>query len=98
MNDQVAATAVDGPTPEEIGIKILHILSIFPVISPTMLQSGLSPGLKPVLWKPVLRDLIKQGKVVQTEESKMTPAHRYNEYTKLSLPTVTVVWAEVPSG
>ncbi len=73
-----------------IATKILHILSIYPIISPTMLQGGLGPYMKPAQWRPVLADLITKGKVVETQESMMTPNERYNTYNKLSLPGTKV--------
>ncbi len=70
---------------EEIETKIIHLLGIYPIISPTMLQGGLGPQLKPALWRPVLTDLIERGIVVTDVESMTTPTGRYNDYTKLSL-------------
>jgi len=75
----------------DIEAKILHILGIYPVISPTMLQSGLGPYTKPALWRPVLAQLIADGKVVEDQESLQTPSERYNTYSKLSLPLTKVV-------
>lgn len=75
---------------EEIEAKILHILAIYPVISPTMLQGGIGPYLKPATWRPVLKQLIEDGKVIESQESVTTPAGRYNNYAKLSLPGVEV--------
>ena len=77
-------------TAEEIEARILHLLNIYPVISPTMLQGGLGPYTKPALWRPVLVHLIDKGQVVESQESLQTPSDRYNTYTKLSLPGVTV--------
>jgi hypothetical protein len=74
----------------EVEAKILHLLSIYPIISPTMLQSGLGPYTKPALWRPVLTRLITEGKVIEDQESLQTPSERYNTYTKLSLPLTTV--------
>ncbi len=84
------------PTPEEqeaqeIEAKILHLLRIYPIISPTMLQGGLGPYTKPAIWRPVLNQLIKDGKVIETQESRQTPAERYNTYSRLQLPGVAVV-------
>ncbi len=73
------------PTSEDIEAKILHILKIYPTISPTMLQSGLGPYTKPALWRPVLARLIEEGKVLESQESLQTPSDRYNTYSKLSL-------------
>lgn len=89
MNGQSVIVGLE-PTSEEIRVKILHILSIYPVISPTMLQSGLGASWRPIFWRPVLEALIKEGKVEEVKDSMMTPTDRYNTYTKLSLPgTVT---------
>ena len=75
---------------DDIRDKILHILSIYPVISPTMLQGGLGPSLKPAVWRPILSELIDSGKVEETQDSMRTPTQRYNTYTKLSLFGTTV--------
>lgn len=69
----------------EIEDKIVHILGIYPIISPTMLQSGLGPYVKPAIWRPALQELIARGRVIETQESLQTPAERYNTYTKLRL-------------
>lgn len=70
--------------------KILHILGIYPVISPTMLQSGLGPSTKPELWRPILTRLINEGKVIEDRENCITPTGRYNDYAKLMLPHTKV--------
>ena len=86
MND----TSKHEMTEEQISTKILHLLSIYPIVSPTMLQGALGPSMKPVLWRPVLDVLIADGQVVQEQESMMTPTERYNTYTKLMLPGTVV--------
>ena len=78
-------------TPEDVRAKILHLLGIYPVISHTMLQSGLGPYTKPALWRPVLQELIDEGEVLETQDTIDTPSGRYNTYTKLSLPHMEVV-------
>jgi hypothetical protein len=70
--------------------KILHILKIYPVISPTMLQGGLGPYMRPAQWRPVLAELVAEGLVEETQESLQTHAGRYNMYSKLSLPGTEV--------
>ena len=70
---------------DEIRTKILHLLSIYPVISPTMLQGGLGPSVRPVHWRPVLEQLEDEGIVIKEQDSMQTPTGRYNTYTKLSL-------------
>ena len=81
-------------TEQEIEDKILHILTVYPVISPTMLQAGLGPSTKPALWRPVLSRLMEEGKVVEESESLETPTSRYNTYNKLSLKGTVVLLPE----
>jgi hypothetical protein len=90
MNKKVTQEKQDGLSHEEIETKILHLLRIYPIISPTMLQSGLGPSTRPSQWRPVLIDLIAQGKVIEEQESMQTPSERYNTYSKLSLAGTTV--------
>ncbi len=75
---------------KDVEVKILHLLAIYPIISPTMLQAGLGPSTKPALWRPVLSQLIAKGKVMEDAESMETPTSRYNTYNKLSLPGTSI--------
>jgi len=84
MNDEAVHIMTDEGC-KEIEVKIIHQLKIFPIISPTMLQGALGPSLKPALWRPILTDLIERGVVIEELETVLTPAERYNTYTKLSL-------------
>lgn len=43
--------------------KIIHVLSIYPRISPAMLQMGIGASSPARMWKPVLEQL-KQEKIV----------------------------------
>lgn len=74
----------------EIEKKILHLLTIYPIISPTMLQAGLGPSTKPAIWRPLLNKLIANGDVVETSTSVETPTSRYNTYAQLQLPGTKV--------
>lgn len=75
---------------EDIATKIVHLLSIYPIISPTMLQGGLGPQMRPAQWRPVLAQLIDDGKVIESQKSMMTPNDRYNTYSRLSLPSTLI--------
>ncbi len=77
-------------TNREIETKILHLLGIYPIVSPTMLQGALGPSLKPKIWRPVLQKMKKEGKIVETKVDGETPTGRYNAYTKIQLPGVIV--------
>ena len=65
--------------------KIIHTLTIFPIISPSMLQAALGPGCAARLWRPVLQQLIDSGAVIQKEQVATTPTGRQNSYTQLML-------------
>jgi len=80
--------------PKVLRSRILHLLTIYPVISPTMLQCGLGPSVKPQLWRPILQRLIDTGEVIQENQDATTVIGRYNSYTKLSLPGTKVKLAE----
>ena len=81
---------IDYAERRDIKAKILHLLGIYPVVSPTMLQGGLGPSLKPKLWRPALTELITEGHVIQEQESRETHLGRYNMYTLIRLPGTKV--------
>lgn len=65
--------------------KLTHVLSIYPRLSPSMLQVGIGTSLPPSLWKPVLQQMIKEGLIRQEQYSAKTPTDRVQVYTVLSL-------------
>lgn len=83
----MAATEEEVVRDKEVLIKemIIHLLTIYPSISPTMLQSGLGPSTKPALWRPILEELIENDIVVRDTEQSVSPYGQSNTYTKLSL-------------
>lgn len=69
-----------------IAQRIKHTLSIFPKLSPSMLQIGVGTGFPPALWHPVLERLIALGEVTRTQEAVIHPvSNRQQTYTILSL-------------
>lgn len=74
---------VDNIDVSAIRLRILHCLSIYPRISPSMLQVGIGPSLPPSIWKPLLDTLIGEGKVVREIVSKQTPQGRLRTYEVL---------------
>lgn len=68
-----------------IAEKIIHLLGIYPIISPSMLQVGLGPQIPPRIWRPVLEMLIVEGKVSRSEIVMPTPFQQHRSYTKLAL-------------
>lgn len=84
MNDNI------NESPAAVRAKILHLLELYPIISPTMLQAGLGPATKPKVWRPVLAELVTLGLVVEDEIPTTTTTERYNSYKRLHLPGVEV--------
>lgn len=70
---------------KEIREKIVHVLSIYPIISPTMLQAGLGPTLAPAKWRPSLEVMIANGTVKRNTVTVKSPTGRHNSYSKLRL-------------
>lgn len=70
---------------EKMRTVILHILTIYPIISPTMLQMGIGNSISPAKWRPSLEALIRAGDVKRWSDTELAPSGRHNNYTKLSL-------------
>jgi hypothetical protein len=64
----------------ETRARIIHSLTIFPFLSGSMIQTALSPGLPPKLWRPILVSLIEEGIVTITKVSAVTPGNRSQSY------------------
>lgn len=90
MNKKTHDTDVEEFDPDKVRDKILHILKIYPIISPTMLQGGLGPAMRPIQWRPILQALVAEGLVMETQKSLRTPLDRYNTYTMLHLPETKI--------
>lgn len=71
---------------EGIRDRINFVLTLYPRISPTMLQIGLGTGFRPEYWRPVLAKMIDERKVIQSEVMQPGPTGRFNMYTFLELP------------
>jgi hypothetical protein len=64
--------------------KIVHILDMFPKISPSMLQISLGSGISSSIWKPVLERLIEEEKVYRYQEESVSPGGRHQSLTVIS--------------
>lgn len=67
--------------------KILHILTIYPILSATMLQVGIGTSISPTMWRPILEQLIRDGKVLRTVHQDETPGGRNQTYSRIQLAT-----------
>ncbi|MHA2067748.1 MAG: hypothetical protein ACXABY_25580 [Candidatus Thorarchaeota archaeon] len=84
MSEATAEVKTDEGT-DGIRENILHILSIFPIISPSMLHITLGGSLPTKVWKPILEALITSGLVERGEHVTPAPNGRTRCYTLLSL-------------
>jgi DNA-binding HxlR family transcriptional regulator len=71
---------------DPVEAKIIHTLTIYPKLSPSMLQAGIGPGIAPRVWRPALERLVKAGIVRKQEAAMEVPySGRYQTYRILSL-------------
>lgn len=68
---------------QEVAGRILHILSIYPKISPSMLQIALN--LPARVWQPVLNNMLEKKHVHRSHVVAETPAGRTHTHTILAL-------------
>lgn len=68
---------------QEVKERILHILSVYPQISQSMLQISL--GVPVASYKPVLEHLIKGGKVLRDTVVINSPTGRMQTHTIIRL-------------
>lgn len=65
--------------------KIVHILTLCPTITPSMLQVGLGPGLAADFWRPVLERMVSEGVLYVRDVSHTTPKGRAGTMKLISL-------------
>jgi hypothetical protein len=66
--------------------KIIHVLTVFPRLSHSMLQVGIGTSMPPAIWRPILAQMIRAGEVVETPLTARTPHGRDQTYEILHLP------------
>ncbi len=81
----------EGDGMEPIKDKILHVLSIYPKLSPSMLQTGIGTSLPPALWRPVLEHLIEEEQIRQDEVAATAPSGHLRMYITLSLVDTSLI-------
>jgi hypothetical protein len=85
--------------PDELDVveqKIMEIITVYPRISPTMLQAGLGPSLSPELWRPALEKLIRRNLVSQTAEFPPAGSKRTRPFAVIELVEVDIKDVKVP--
>ena len=76
---------IEGPDEDFIAKQIKCYLEVYPVLSPTMLQSALGPQLSPKIWKPVLEDMITNGIITRDTVGVQMPSGRHRDFVTLAL-------------
>lgn len=72
-------------TTDVVKQKILHVLKIYPKISPSMLQVGIGTALPPKIWRPVYEDMLKEGTIKLETVGSSSPSGRDQTYHIISL-------------
>lgn len=92
MNDATTRPEAMDPAYDMWREKVLFGLSIYPVISPSMLHIFVGTAVPKSLWKDViLKELIQEGLVVQENITLTSPHDRVQTYTLLRLATTPYV-------
>lgn len=75
----------DGQAITAIQSKILYVLGIYPRLNRSMLQTGIGPAISPVIWGPVLDDMVQRKLVQELTVNVKGPTQRANSPKILSL-------------
>jgi hypothetical protein len=70
---------------KDVREKIIHFLTVYPKISPGMLQAAIGPNVAPNVWRPILAELVEQGIVDQVQQHAQLPSGRNTVHTIISL-------------
>lgn len=69
---------IDGQSINLIQSKILYVLGLYPRLNRSMLQTGIGPAISPVIWRPVLEDMIARRLVREITVNVRGPTQRAN--------------------
>lgn len=56
--------------------RILYFLSVYPRLSGSMIQVAIGTSIAPVMWRPIIERLIREGKIVLYEIHSRAPSGR----------------------
>jgi hypothetical protein len=88
MNMNIAPPIINSSTEsleDSIKAKILHILKIYPHVSPSMLQVGLGSSLPSKAWRPVLEAMLTSEEISEDVIMATTAGGRHQTYTVIRL-------------
>lgn len=66
---------------EHTKARILHSLQVFPFLAASQLHQSIGSATSTKLWRPLLEELIEDGKIVVTHIQEVTPSGRTQSYT-----------------
>lgn len=72
-------------TKDLIRSKITIALTVYPRLSPSMLQVGIGTGVPPILWRPVFNEMVKEGLILERSLAQTTPKGREQSYKVIEL-------------
>lgn len=72
-------------TDDIIRARLIHVLTIYPGISPSMLQVGIGTAISPKMWHPIMNRLKEEGIVKESEYMAQAPNGRDLTYKKLTI-------------
>lgn len=72
-------------TQDYVRTKIKHVLTLYPKISPSMLQIGIGTGVPPRFWRPIFAQMIKEGAIEVKTFNARFPSGRDHVYKVVSL-------------
>jgi hypothetical protein len=87
MTTAEAVASVAAEMVNDLRGRILFTLTVYPKLSPTMLQVALGTGTRPQFWHPVLDQLIEEGRIekIQIRPPSPPPSGRDQVYTVIQL-------------
>jgi hypothetical protein len=72
-------------TSGQIRKQLIHLLRLYPVLSPTMIQSSLGGKVRPSVWRPIMESMIKEGTLVRNEVVSENSWGQFRSYTCIKL-------------
>ncbi len=72
-------------TPGQIQKHLTHLLKVYPVLSPTMIQAFLGSKVRPSTWKPIMEAMIEGDILVRYEVVSQNTWGQLRSYTCIKL-------------
>ena len=69
----------------QIQEQLTHLLKVYPVLSPTLIQGLLGSNIRPTFWKPVLEAMIDEGSISRDEVQAQNAYGQFRSYTCIRL-------------